>query len=86
MLVFGAAALFVFLVLAANYESWKLPLSVVLIARRHRLRPDLHTGFPHSRAADRPSPRSSHDRSLPAREEPPRLGPCNGGGAFASGH
>ena len=26
MLVFGAAALFVFLVLAANYESWKLPL------------------------------------------------------------
>jgi hydrophobe/amphiphile efflux-1 (HAE1) family protein len=31
MLVFGAAALFVFLVLAANYESWKLPVSVVLI-------------------------------------------------------
>ena len=31
ILVFGAAALFVFLVLAANYESWKLPLSVVLI-------------------------------------------------------
>jgi hydrophobe/amphiphile efflux-1 (HAE1) family protein len=31
MLVFGAAALFVFLTLAANYESWKLPLSVVLI-------------------------------------------------------
>ncbi len=31
MLVFGAAALFVFLVLAANYESWKLPLSIVLI-------------------------------------------------------
>lgn len=31
MLVFGTAALFVFLVLAANYESWKLPLSVVLI-------------------------------------------------------
>ncbi len=31
LLVFGAAALFVFLVLAANYESWKLPLSVVLI-------------------------------------------------------
>ncbi len=31
MLVFGAAALFVFLVLAANYESWKVPLSVVLI-------------------------------------------------------
>ena len=31
MLVFGAAALFVFLVLAANYESWKTPLSVVLI-------------------------------------------------------
>ena len=30
-LVFGAAALFVFLVLAAKYESWKLPLSVVLI-------------------------------------------------------
>jgi multidrug efflux pump subunit AcrB len=30
-LVFGAAALFVFLVLAANYESWKIPLSVVLI-------------------------------------------------------
>jgi hydrophobe/amphiphile efflux-1 (HAE1) family protein len=31
MLVFGAAALFVFLVLAGNYESLKLPLSVVLI-------------------------------------------------------
>ncbi len=31
LLVFGAAALFVFLVLAAQYESWKLPLSVVLI-------------------------------------------------------
>ena len=31
MLVFGAAALFVFLVLSANYESWKSPLSVVLI-------------------------------------------------------
>jgi hydrophobe/amphiphile efflux-1 (HAE1) family protein len=31
ILVFAAAALFVFMVLAANYESWKLPLSVVLI-------------------------------------------------------
>jgi hypothetical protein len=31
MLEFGGAALFVFLVLAANYESWKLPLSAVLI-------------------------------------------------------
>ena len=31
MLVFGAAALLVFLVLAAKYESWKLPLAVVLI-------------------------------------------------------
>jgi len=31
MLVFAAAALFVFLVLAAQYESWKLPLAVVLI-------------------------------------------------------
>ena len=31
VLVFGAAALFVFLVLAAKYESWKVPLSVVLI-------------------------------------------------------
>jgi multidrug efflux pump subunit AcrB len=30
-LVFGAAALFVFLVLAAKYESWKVPLAVVLI-------------------------------------------------------
>jgi len=30
-LVFGAAALFVFLVLAAKYESWRLPLAVVLI-------------------------------------------------------
>jgi hydrophobe/amphiphile efflux-1 (HAE1) family protein len=30
-LVFGAAALFVFLVLAAKYESWKLPMAVVLI-------------------------------------------------------
>ena len=29
--MFGAAALFVFLVLAAQYESWKLPLAVVLI-------------------------------------------------------
>ena len=31
LLVFGAAAFFVFLVLAAQYESWKLPLAVVLI-------------------------------------------------------
>jgi hydrophobe/amphiphile efflux-1 (HAE1) family protein len=31
MLVFGAAALFVFLVLAGNYESWRSPLAVVLI-------------------------------------------------------
>ena len=31
LLVFGAAALFVFLVLAAKYESWTLPLAVVLI-------------------------------------------------------
>jgi multidrug efflux pump subunit AcrB len=29
--VFGAAALFVFLVLAAQYESWNLPLAVVMI-------------------------------------------------------
>ena len=29
--MFGAAALFVFLVLAAQYESWKLPLAVVMI-------------------------------------------------------
>jgi hydrophobe/amphiphile efflux-1 (HAE1) family protein len=31
VLVFGAAALFVFLVLAAKYESWKMPMAVVLI-------------------------------------------------------
>jgi multidrug efflux pump subunit AcrB len=31
LLVFAAAALFVFLVLAAQYESWKLPLSIILI-------------------------------------------------------
>ena len=31
LMVFGAAVLFVFLVLAAQYESWSLPLSVVLI-------------------------------------------------------
>nr|WP_298689431.1 multidrug efflux RND transporter permease subunit [uncultured Dongia sp.] len=31
LLVFGAAVVFVFLVLAAQYESWSLPLSVVLI-------------------------------------------------------
>jgi hydrophobe/amphiphile efflux-1 (HAE1) family protein len=31
VLIFGAAALFVFLVLAAKYESWKVPLAVVLI-------------------------------------------------------
>ena len=31
LLVFGAAALFVFLVLAAQYESWRLPLAVILI-------------------------------------------------------
>ena len=29
--VFGAAALFVFLVLSAQYENWKLPLAIVLI-------------------------------------------------------
>src|SRR5262249_60689447 len=28
LLVFGAAALFVFLVLVAQYESWKLPLAI----------------------------------------------------------
>jgi multidrug efflux pump subunit AcrB len=31
ILIFGAAGLFVFLVLAAQYESWSLPLSIVLI-------------------------------------------------------
>ena len=31
LLVFGAAALFVFLVLAGQYESWRLPLAVILI-------------------------------------------------------
>jgi hydrophobe/amphiphile efflux-1 (HAE1) family protein len=31
ILVFGTAALFVFLVLVAQYESWKLPLAIVLI-------------------------------------------------------
>ncbi|OQW74796.1 MAG: RND transporter [Proteobacteria bacterium ST_bin13] len=31
LVIFGAAALFVFLVLAAQYESWRLPLAIVLI-------------------------------------------------------
>jgi hydrophobe/amphiphile efflux-1 (HAE1) family protein len=31
LLIFGAAALFVFLVLAAQYESWKIPLAILLI-------------------------------------------------------
>ncbi|HVJ54046.1 MAG TPA: multidrug efflux RND transporter permease subunit [Aliidongia sp.] len=31
LLVFGASIVFVFLVLAAQYESWSLPLSVILI-------------------------------------------------------
>ena len=31
LLVFAAAALFVFLVLVAQYESWRLPLAIVLI-------------------------------------------------------
>src|SRR5712664_2790829 len=31
LIVFGAAALFVFLVLVAQYESWKLPMAIVLI-------------------------------------------------------
>jgi HAE1 family hydrophobic/amphiphilic exporter-1 len=31
LLIFGASALFVFLVLAAQYESWRLPLAVVMI-------------------------------------------------------
>ena len=31
LLVFGAAALFVFLVLVAQYESWRLPVTIVLI-------------------------------------------------------
>src|SRR5258706_16225607 len=31
LLVFGAAALFVFLVLVAPYESWKLPMAIVLL-------------------------------------------------------
>src|SRR6202012_4703257 len=29
--IFGASALFVFLVLTAQYESWKIPLAIVLI-------------------------------------------------------
>ena len=29
--MFGAAALFVFLVLVAQYESWTLPLAIVMI-------------------------------------------------------
>ena len=31
MWIFGASVLFVFLVLAANYESWRLPFAIVLI-------------------------------------------------------
>ncbi len=31
LLIFGASVLFVFLVLSAQYESWKLPLAVILI-------------------------------------------------------
>ena len=31
IVIFAASALFVFLVLAAQYESWKLPLAIVLI-------------------------------------------------------
>jgi hydrophobe/amphiphile efflux-1 (HAE1) family protein len=31
LMVFGAAALFVFLVLVAQYESWRLPLAIILI-------------------------------------------------------
>jgi len=31
LLIFGASALFVFLVLAAQYESWKIPLAILLI-------------------------------------------------------
>ena len=31
LLAFGASVVFVFLVLAAQYESWSLPLAVILI-------------------------------------------------------
>jgi len=31
MLIFGASALFAFLVLAAQYESWKIPLAILMI-------------------------------------------------------
>ena len=31
MFVFGLAVMFVFLVLAAQYESWSLPLAVILV-------------------------------------------------------
>jgi hydrophobe/amphiphile efflux-1 (HAE1) family protein len=31
LLIFGASALFAFLVLAAQYESWKIPLAILLI-------------------------------------------------------
>ena len=31
MLIFAASGLFVFLVLAAQYESWKMPLAILLI-------------------------------------------------------
>ena len=64
VLVFGAAALFVFLVLAAQYESWKLPLAVVLIVPMCLLasvtRPavprhaDRHPGADRLRGAGRP--------------------------------
>jgi multidrug efflux pump subunit AcrB len=35
--VFGASVLFVFMVLAAQYESWSQPLSVILIVPMCRL-------------------------------------------------
>jgi multidrug efflux pump len=31
MIVFGLSVMFVFLVLAALYESWSLPLAVILV-------------------------------------------------------
>ena len=55
MIVFGFAVVMVFLVLAAQYESWSLPLAVILVVPMCLLSVD-------RRRADRPSRTSTSSR------------------------
>ena len=86
LLIFGASVVFVFLLLAAQYESWTLPLAVILIvpmcllAARHRAAAARHgrehAGADRLRRADRPCRQERHpDRGVRA--------PGRGGGHWS---